>query len=404
MTGRPTVTVVIPSRDRPVMARRAVACAIAQIGVDVDVVLVDDGSRVPLEESLDDLCTRLGDRLTIVRNETSVGVAEARNRGIQRARGRWTGFCDDDDIWAPVKVREQLATAGSETTWTVTAAMAVDEGQMPLEAMKAPPSGDILPMVLSHNVLPGGASSVIALTEVVQRIGGFDTSFSTLADWDFWVRLAQEGPIGSVHRPLVGYLVHTGGMSNDTKLLERDMDELERKYRRQREELGVSLDRRIWHRYIARMHLRAERRIAAARALAVVATESGERRKWKGVAGALLSPRQLHLRREAIERGNIPPSWAVEFASWFPLVADGGNPLDLWPNEASLPPELRQVGLPELREFPGDEWRSAPRAPRTDGSTTYLDASLSGRTAQYNAVKPDGSETEARSSSFGYKR
>jgi hypothetical protein len=154
------------------------------------------------------------------------------------------------------------------------------------------------------------------------------------------------------------------------------------------------------------MHLRAERRVAAARALAVVATESGERRKWKGVMGALASPRQLHLRREAIERGNIPPSWAVEFASWFPLVADGGNPLDLWPDEASLPPELRQPGppaLPELRPF-GDDGPSARRTPRADGSTTYFDASFTDRTAQYHPFMPAGSETEARSSSFGYKR
>jgi hypothetical protein len=300
-------------------------------------------------------------------------------------------------------VREQLAAAGPDATWTVTAAMAVDEGQVPLEAMKAPPAGDILPLVLSRNALPGGASSVIAHTDVVQQVGGFDTSFSTLADWDFWIRLAQAGPIGSVQRPFVGYLVHSGGMSNDTKLLEQDMDRLERKYRQQREDLEVTIDRRLWHRYIARMHLRAERRLAAARALTVVATESGERRKWKGVVGALVSPGQLHLRREAIERGNIPPSWAVEFASWFPFVADGGNPLDLWPDEASLPPELRQDGLPEL-DPSGVEDLSARQASRVDGSTTYLAASFAGRTAQYRPDMPAGSETEDRSSSFGYKR
>jgi hypothetical protein len=88
------------------------------------------------------------------------------------------------------------------------------------------------------------------------------------------------------------------------------------------------------------MHLRAERRVRAARALAVVAVKSGEPRKWKGVVGALLSPNQLLVRREAIERMNIPEAWLVEFSSWFPQVAAGGNPLDLWPDAAALPPEL----------------------------------------------------------------
>ena len=231
MTPGSSVTVVIASRDRPDMARRAVSCALAQVGAPVEVVLVDDASVTPLAVSLEDLVERVGPRLRIVRNEVSLGVSRARNRGIAAARGEWVGFCDDDDVWAPIKVREQLEVArDDQVTWTVSSAMAVAEDNHELKAMRAPSAGDASADLLANNVVPGGASSVIARTAVVRDIGGFDPAFSTLADWELWTRLARTGLLASVHRPLVGYLVHPAGMSNDIKLLESDMAKLERKY------------------------------------------------------------------------------------------------------------------------------------------------------------------------------
>jgi GT2 family glycosyltransferase len=328
--GPPVVSIVIPSRNRPDAARTSASCGLAQVGVPVEVVLVDDGSDVPLEHALRDLVERSQGRLRIVRNESAGGVAAARNHGIEHALGEWIGFCDDDDLWAPWKVRDQLAAArASGATWTCSGAMAVGPERVPLKALHAPMSGDISVGMLRNNLIPGGASSVIARADLVRSVGGFDPWFSTLADWDMWIRLSRAGQIATVHRPLVAYVVHSGGMSNDIKLLQSDMSKLESKYREQRIIADVEISQRAWMAYIGRMHLRADRRLDAARALTVVARHTDRPGRWKAPFVALISPRWLLDRRQQLERSNIPRSWSDEFAAWFGPLARGEEPLDV---------------------------------------------------------------------------
>lgn len=328
--GPPVVSIVIPSRNRPDAARMAASCGLAQIGVPVEVVLVDDGSDIPLADALHDLVVEAGGRLRIVRNDGPNGVALARNRGIEHALGDWIGFCDDDDYWAPWKVRDQLQAAeATGATWTCSGALAVGPDLAVLKALHAPVSGDISVGMLRNNLIPGGASSVIARADLVRSVGGFDPSFSTLADWDMWTRLSQAGAIATVHRPLVAYVVHSGGMSNDIKLLQADMVKLEAKYREERRRIDVEISQRAWMAYIGRMHLRAARRLDAARALAVVARHTDRPGRWKAPFVALISPRWLLDRRQRLELGNIPRAWTDEFAAWFAPIARGEDPLDV---------------------------------------------------------------------------
>ena len=112
------------------------------------------------------------------------------NAGIDAATAPWIGFCDDDDLWAPTKAVEQLRAAGSTAGWTCSATVKVDTDLYPLGQRRAPEPATVADRLLAANVIPGGASSVIARADIVRAVGGFDTTLSTLADWDFWVRLA----------------------------------------------------------------------------------------------------------------------------------------------------------------------------------------------------------------------
>ncbi len=78
------VSVIIPSYNRKNLTHRAVRSVLAQTFADLEVVVVDDGSRD--EEVF--LCHAVEDRrVRVVRHETNKGVPAARNTGIQAARG-----------------------------------------------------------------------------------------------------------------------------------------------------------------------------------------------------------------------------------------------------------------------------------------------------------------------------
>ena len=185
----PEVTVVIPTRNRAPLLGGALSSALVQEEVDVEVIVVDDGSTDDTQARLD----RVGDpRVRRLRNATPEGAARARNAALALAAGEWIAFLDDDDLWAPRKLRRQLdAAAAAGASFAYGAAIVVDEGQGVRQEVSAPRADTIARDILARNVIPGGCSNAIARAELVRAVGGFDESLTMLAHWDLWIRLLQ---------------------------------------------------------------------------------------------------------------------------------------------------------------------------------------------------------------------
>ena len=75
----------------------------------------------------------------------------------------------------------------------------------------ADPAG-LLPRLVRTNVI-GSPSAVLARTELVRAVGGFDEELGLLADWDLWLRLAVAGTGGASREVLVAYTEHAGSMT-----------------------------------------------------------------------------------------------------------------------------------------------------------------------------------------------
>lgn len=106
----PRVSAIIPSRNRPDLAQRAVQSALAQTFWDLEVIVVVDG---PDPRTLSMLHEIEDPRLRVLALEESVGASEARNIGARQAQGEWVALLDDDDEWLPAKIEKQVAAAES---------------------------------------------------------------------------------------------------------------------------------------------------------------------------------------------------------------------------------------------------------------------------------------------------
>ena len=116
--------------------------------------------------------------------------------------------------------------------------MVVDTAFRPLQWQPAPPGGWVERALLEVNLVPGGASGVLASTNLVREVGAFDPTFRRFADWDLWIRLAGAAALAPVEEPMLAFLRHDS-MSNVAAHKYKDVALVEARYRDRREALGV---------------------------------------------------------------------------------------------------------------------------------------------------------------------
>jgi glycosyltransferase involved in cell wall biosynthesis len=181
------VSVIIPTRDRPELAARAVRSALAQTYDNQEIVVVDDGSAVPLV-----LPSELAydERVLTVRLDAPSGAGLARNTGVQASRGGLLAFLDDDDRWRPAKIEQQVRVLSS-----VSDAAAVEtgyelwDGTRLLERYVPHPERDLPSELLERPRMQ--PSTVLIRRAAFAELGGFDPTLLRVQDWELWVRFAD---------------------------------------------------------------------------------------------------------------------------------------------------------------------------------------------------------------------
>jgi glycosyltransferase involved in cell wall biosynthesis len=315
------VTVVIPTHNRRALLTRTLHSVLAQRDVDTAVVVVDDGGSDGTAKAVDDLNDS---RVVVERHDRPRGVSAARNSGIATAVTPWLAFVDDDDLWAPSKLRSQLdaLSAHSSAQWSCTGSVNIDR-ECRLSWWAEPPGeADVGSLLLRQNVIPGGGSGVVASRELTLGVGGFDEALSNLADWDFYIRLGLRSPLAAVSRPLLGYYIHPQGMAHDVRRSELEYRYVEVKYGSQRRQREVTLNHEAWLHYLSRMAYRGGHRRAAIRMSAELV---GRYRRWRTLGSVVtgLTPGQLRPTRGRRADVPLPPGWADEAQAWLAPYACG---------------------------------------------------------------------------------
>lgn len=170
MTGRPSISVVIPTHNRRHLLPRTLASVLGQVGVDMEVIVVDEASCDGTEAYLHGLGD---DRVRVVRHELARGTARARNAGIELAGADYVAFCDDDDFWAPDKLAMQLDALHRhpEARWSVVGTVIVNERLRIIGHRLAPAGPEVARTLLARNVVPS-PSGVMVATDLVREVGG----------------------------------------------------------------------------------------------------------------------------------------------------------------------------------------------------------------------------------------
>jgi len=192
------VSVIIPTFNRSRLVGEAVASALTQKAVALEVIVVDDGS----EDDTAAVLTSFGAAVRPV-FQAHAGVSAARNTGIRMARGEWLAFLDSDDLWLPQKLQKQLdffmthprfKICQTEETWLRSGR------RLNPRHYHRKPQGYCFPRLLERCLV--SPSAVVIHRSLFEEVGLFDESLPACEDYDLWLRIGCRHPIGLVEEPL----------------------------------------------------------------------------------------------------------------------------------------------------------------------------------------------------------
>ena len=199
----PAVSVVIPTRGRPDLVRKAVTAVVGQqYAGTIHCVVVHDQEEP--DQSLESL-TRPDRDVRVVLNTGQTGLAGSRNFGLGLTHDELVASCDDDDWWEPTKVAEQVDRLGSDPDLLVVGAgirllMAEDRT---VEWLGASDS------VTQDQLFRSRRKELHSSTLMMRRrafdlAGPYDEKLPQgyAEDYEWLLRAVQHGSIGVVRKPL----------------------------------------------------------------------------------------------------------------------------------------------------------------------------------------------------------
>lgn len=207
----------------PYLAETLDAALEQDVGGTVSVVVIDDGSPVPVALHPDH-----AGRVSLVRREEAGGPAAARATGLTAlgSEVELVALCDADDAWRPGALAFVAAalSAVPSAGWAFGRALIVGpDGRPTGEAWARPAPGVRAAAAFGAELYaanPVPTSSVVLRRRALEAVGGFASPVPVAEDWELWLRLCAAGfDAVCVGEETVRYRRHPGGLTADVAQL-----------------------------------------------------------------------------------------------------------------------------------------------------------------------------------------
>lgn len=196
----PAVSVVMPVRDVAASVREAVESILAQEFGDLELIVIDDGSRDGTARVL----SEVRDPRLRVERQPARGIAAALNVGIGVSRGRVIARMDGDDVALPERLARQMAFLEAHpevgvlgTGWRE---LAPDGTVLDVPP---PPAADAAIRALLPRRNPLAHPTVVIRRAVGDAVGWYDERWPVAQDYDLWIRLAPLTRFANLPAPLL---------------------------------------------------------------------------------------------------------------------------------------------------------------------------------------------------------
>jgi len=216
---KPLFSIIVPAYNSQDTITETITSILNQIENNFEVIIINDGSTDNTVEVINNL--KLDKRFRVL-NQKNSGLSGALNTGISNSKGQFLAFIDSDDLWFPNKlscIKSILSLnpsanfISSNASWFKYNDGVKNEGVINYNILDL----DIDPVIQVNIYNKFVTSSVVIKSELIEKIGFFDTNLKGTGDWDYWIRASRFGNFICSPEVLVSYRENEQGISKNKK-------------------------------------------------------------------------------------------------------------------------------------------------------------------------------------------
>ena len=206
MTEQPLVSVIMNCFNGEKYLREAIDSVLAQTYQNWELIFWDNqstDSSAEIVKSYDD------PRIYYFYAPQHTLLYEARNYAIERSKGEFLAFLDVDDWWEPNKLSLQVPFFEDETVGLVCGNYEVfyeDSKWSRSQWKDEKPSGFILNELLEDYHI--GLLTIMIRRSTFEKLGGFDSRYHVIGDFDISLRLAESWQIKTLNQIVAHFRLH----------------------------------------------------------------------------------------------------------------------------------------------------------------------------------------------------
>lgn len=218
------VTVITANFNGSKYLDRAIESVVQQSHKNIEYIIVDDGSN-DCSKAIIERWAAKDNRITAIYLSENVGVAKARNIGIEKSSGKYIAFLDADDVWDTQKIEKQVACFEDhdEAGVVVTGTIVIDENDGKISLKKTTKKIKQGKVNLYDYVAGKFPMSINAMTkrECLEKSGYFNPNYIIGEDYELWMRITRNYEYYFIDEPLHFYRIHQSNATKN-KLLNRE--------------------------------------------------------------------------------------------------------------------------------------------------------------------------------------
>jgi len=220
------ISVIIPTYNTANLVGEAIESVYNSTYKNFEIIVVDDGSTDNTKQVIEQLKQKF--EFSYI-HQQNIGLAGARNTGIEKATGDFLVFLDSDDVVLPKKFQMQLdyfsSNKNQDAVYSYSDCFVEDNLDDRFNIGLPIFEGKVLSNLLFGNFMH--VNSLMVRTSKVREVGLFNINYKELEDWDLWIRMSLKGSeFYCVKEVLSLVRVRKGSMTNNQNKMNKAMDKV----------------------------------------------------------------------------------------------------------------------------------------------------------------------------------